>query len=174
MIKYDTDGVNFLWNIGRYHGSVFPKAFIASFPSMVVSALFVHFLDYDQSDDPPLEHFHPSKGHILTNNAVWGGFSFLIGFLVVFRTSQAYSRFWEGATETHKMGAEWFDACSSLMAFCKHSENPREEILDFQNVLIRLFSMLHAAALGDIESAGEAYNTDYVDHYESMQAFRME
>merc|ERR1719265_2055108 len=98
--------------------------------------------------------YFKDRESVMNNNAIWGGFSFLVGFLVVFRTSQAYSRFWEGATQTHKMGAEWFDACSSLMAFCKHSDADREIILKFQNLLVRLFSMLHAAALGEIEDCG--------------------
>jgi hypothetical protein len=60
------------------------------------------------------------------------------------------------------MGAEWFDACSALMAFCKHSEADPVLIMAFQNCLIRLFSMLHAAALGDIEDVGEGENYDEV------------
>jgi len=53
------------------------------------------------------------------------------------------------------MGAEWFDACSSLIAFCKHSEVDEFQIRRFQNTLIRFFSMLHAVALGEIEEAGD-------------------
>ena len=30
-----------------------------------------------------------------------GGFSFVVGFLLVFRTSQSYARFWDGATKVH-------------------------------------------------------------------------
>merc|ERR1712032_1302176 len=68
---------------------------------------------------------------------------------------------------THKMGAEWFDACSSLVAFCKFSEAEPDRILEFQNILVRLFSMLHAAALGEIEESGD-------NAYETTRAFNME
>merc|ERR1719316_1174800 len=125
------------------NGSVFPRAMKFSFPSSCVTAIFV-LLIYD------LDYFEyfTDKESVMNNNAIWGGFSFLVGFLVVFRTSQAYNRFWEGCTEMHKMGAEWFDACSSLVAFCKHAATDaetQEKVLRFQNTLIRLFSMLHAA-----------------------------
>lgn len=88
---------------------------------------------------------------MLKDNAAWSGFSFLVGFLIVFRTSQSYNRFWDGCTSTHEMRAEWFDGCSSLLAFCRFSEAPEGDISTFQNTLVRLFSMLHSAALAEIE-----------------------
>lgn len=165
MIVYDTGGIQFFFNIFKSHGSVFPFALCFAGPNAIISFIFVFFV---AKDDSPLQHFDPLKETVLSNNAVWGGFSFLIGFLVVFRTSQAYSRFWEGCTEMHQMGAEWFDTCSSLCAFCKHASPDLEEsILEFQNTLIRLFSMLHAAALGQIE------DTEAED-YGMVVAFSME
>mmetsp|Transcript_152132 Transcript_152132/g.291363 ORF Transcript_152132/g.291363 Transcript_152132/m.291363 type:complete len:692 (-) Transcript_152132:150-2225(-) len=163
MITYDTGGLHFLFNLFKVYGSVFPKALVVSIPSMFVSAGFVFCIH----DRDMFENFKDPES-VMNNNAIWGGFSFLVGFLVVFRTSQAYNRFWEGCTQMHKMGAEWFDSCSSLMAFCKHSEVDRALILQFQNMLIRLFSMLHAAALGEIEDCGSAEN------YMEVQAFNME
>ena len=70
---------------------------------------------------------------------------------MVFRTSQAYNRFWEGSTSTHVMRAEWFDACAGICAFCKHSSADKTVVLRFQHMLIRLFSMMHAQALAEIE-----------------------
>lgn len=104
-----------------------------------------------------LEH----EDSVLRDNAAWGGFSFLVGFLIVFRTSQSYNRFWEGCQSTHHMRAEWFDGCSSLIAFCKHSKAAREKVSHFQNTLVRLFSMLHAAALAEIEDCAGDEVSDY-------------
>jgi len=87
----------------------------------------------------------------MSESQAWSGFSFLVGFLIVFRTSQAYGRFWEGCTASHQMRAEWFDACSSLISFCKASCAPPETIHTFKSLLVRLTSMLHAAALGALE-----------------------
>lgn len=88
---------------------------------------------------------------VLQNKEAWSGFTALVGFLIVFRTSQAYSRFWEGCTAIHKMRAEWYDAAVALIAFCSHSRAAPEMIQDFQHTLIRLTSMLMAAALGELE-----------------------
>lgn len=157
MITYDNGGVAFIWNVFSMKGSVFPKALLFSAGPSLVTGLLVlgiydlHWFEYFQNPES-----------VMNNNAIWGSFNFLVGFLVVFRTSQAYSRFWEGATQTHKMGAEWFDACSSLMAFCKHSDAPAEDIRGFQNLLIRLFSMLHACALGDIEDSPDEEDLDKI------------
>jgi len=153
-----------LRNVFKLFGSVFPRALQISLPCSFVTAALVILVRklnvFDLSAD---------ELSVMNNNVLWGGFTFLVGFLVVFRTSEAYLRFWEGVTTTHKMGAEWFDACSSLMAFCKHSQAPDDAVLTFQNTIIRLFSLLHAAALGDIEDC-------YAEskHYSQVLAFRME
>ena len=42
-----------------------------------------------------------------------------VGILVGFRTNRGYARFWEGITLVQIMRAEWFEACSNLMAFTK-------------------------------------------------------
>merc|ERR1719451_300970 len=78
-----------------------------------------------------------SRESVLRETQAWSGFSFLVGFLIVFRTSQAYNRFWDGCTSTHKMRAEWFDGCSSIMAFCKHSTVDIDTVAEFKGTLIR-------------------------------------
>mmetsp|Transcript_44893 Transcript_44893/g.100928 ORF Transcript_44893/g.100928 Transcript_44893/m.100928 type:complete len:568 (+) Transcript_44893:23-1726(+) len=163
MITYQSDGVHFVVNVFQLYGSVFPKALKISVPVCMLTAALVSLV-YDLELMP----YFQDPDSVMSDNAVWGGFSFFVGFLVVFRTSQAYSRFWEGCTSTHKMGAEWFDSCSALMAFTKASPADPNLILKFQNTLIRLFSMLHAAALGEIEDCGE------IDDYTNVSAFNME
>eukprot|EP00927_Polykrikos_kofoidii_P064862 TRINITY_DN6059_c0_g1_i2.p1 TRINITY_DN6059_c0_g1~~TRINITY_DN6059_c0_g1_i2.p1 ORF type:complete len:625 (+),score=70.41 TRINITY_DN6059_c0_g1_i2:144-1877(+) len=99
-----------------------------------------------------IKHFDLIGEHdVLLNNTAWSGFSFLVGFLVVFRTSQAYARFWDGATATHRMRAEWCDAASAVIAFTKHSKADADTILRFKHMLVRLFSLFHAMALGELE-----------------------
>merc|ERR1712048_1306450 len=103
----------------------------------------------------------------MENNAIWGGFSFLVGFLVIFRTSQAYLRFWEGITSATRMSTEFFDSCSALIAFCKTSKRDLDTVMKFQNLVVRLFSMLHAAALGAFEGSEggmkSAFSLELVD-----------
>merc|ERR1719379_2016811 len=83
----------------------------------------------------------------LSNSAVYSSFSFVLGFLLVFRTLQAHTRFWEGATLAHQMRGQWMDACSSLFAFATVSKRAEDDVLQFMHMLARLFSLLHAMAL---------------------------
>lgn len=144
MIRYESGDIFF--NIFKCAGSVFPRAFAVACPCSLVSVMICLLIQHGYAEalvDP--------EESVLRDNAAWSGFSFLVGFLIVFRTSQSYNRFWDGCTSTHMMRAEWFDGCSSLLAFCRHSDAADADICIFQNTLVRLFSMLHSAALADIE-----------------------
>eukprot|EP00913_Durusdinium_trenchii_P016498 g15507.t2 len=57
--------------------------------------------------------------HAEMDATVYNAFSTLLGILVVFRTGQAYNRFWDGSTLTHQMRGDWFDAASSIISFTR-------------------------------------------------------
>ncbi|CAK0827114.1 unnamed protein product [Prorocentrum cordatum] len=140
MIKYPpTRGSQAVLFIFRWKGSTFPHALLAAFPCAVLTAVLAMLHVVDEEDV------------FLTNSAVWSGFSFLVGFLMVFRTSQAYQRFWDGATAIHKMRAEWFDAASAMVAFTRMSKGTEDEVWRFKDRMVRLFSLLHACAILEIE-----------------------
>jgi len=141
----------------KLSGSVFPSAMKPALASAIVT-LMLNLLLY--LDIVPSLTELSKEGMVFEDSAAWTGFSSLVGFLVVFRTSQAYTRFWDGCTACHMMRAEWFDACSSLCAFCKHSKSGEEAVLTFQNTLVRLFSMLHALALAEIEDCSGENETE--------------
>mmetsp|Transcript_25529 Transcript_25529/g.58957 ORF Transcript_25529/g.58957 Transcript_25529/m.58957 type:complete len:562 (-) Transcript_25529:57-1742(-) len=145
----------YLVNLTTMYGSVFPSAFLISFPCALVSAILVFIF----SDHPGSAEVNES---ILTNGAIWSSFSFIIGFLVVFRTSHSFNRFWEALTSTHKMGAEWFDACSALISFSKTNTCDGELVLLFHNTVIRLFSMLHACAIAELEDMDRGEDDDFM------------
>lgn len=130
-------------------GSVFPQSLLVAIPNASLSYALVALINGGHFE------FMQEQNSVLRNNAAWGGFTFAIGFLIVFRTSQSYNRFWDGCTSVHRMRAEWFDACSSLVAFTrgKNLSDKEKEIREFKNLLVRLTSMLHAAALGEIEDS---------------------
>lgn len=136
--------------------SVFPKASLISVAPCCVAGLLT-FLKLEAN-------WQRYTTAVLTNNGVWSSFMSLLGFLIVFRTSQAYNRFWEGCSNVMTMKGEWFDACAALVAFCKSSKASQEAIWRFQNILIRLFSMLHAAALAEVD----------VDDHDGQDAFDFE
>jgi len=147
----------------RMQGSVMPKSVLMALPCALLSASLKWgiqngFLDVFK---------HPDS--IVSDTQAWVGFSFLVTFLVVFRTSQAYTRFWDGCTSVHQMRAEWFDACSALVAYCKHSSAPAPAISAFKNTLVRLVSMLHAVALAELEQI----NVD-TDDVSGIRAFGFE
>jgi len=73
------------------------------------------------------------------------------GFLVVFQSSQAYSRFWNGSQIIHSMMGYWHDATSCCLAFCRYSNAPADQIREFQHMFVRLMSLLNAMILGDLE-----------------------
>jgi len=163
MIKYSQGGTWLIKKLFIMEGSVFPTSFFIALPCAICAAVVRYLINEDY-----LRAFE-SADSILTESQAFGGFSFLVGFLVVFRTSQAYSRFWDGCTFTHQMRAEWFDACSALVAFCKHSEESVAKVDRFKGTLIRLFSMLHALALAELE----VINTN-ADQFSEVNAFRFD
>mmetsp|Transcript_16999 Transcript_16999/g.53419 ORF Transcript_16999/g.53419 Transcript_16999/m.53419 type:complete len:594 (-) Transcript_16999:36-1817(-) len=143
----------------QIRGSVFPRALSVALPCGCAAAFLRWLIDEGTVNLPP-------PHSVLNQTAAWTSFSGLVGFLVVFRTSQSYTRFWSGCTSTHQMRAEWFDACSQIVSFCKVSKASTEVISNFQGKLVRLFSMLHAAALAELEEI----NHD-VNFLEDIQAF---
>lgn len=163
MITYRSGGVHYFIKLFQLRGSVFPFAIKVATPIS-----FIAFL-VKLEDLPSKMGLNEEK--ILNDNAVWSGFTFLVGFLIVFRTSQAYARFWSGCTATHLMRAEWFDSCSAIVSFCRHcSPDQTQDIATFQNVLVRLFSILHALAMAEIEDSSsddpskvDAYRYEIVD-----------
>jgi len=172
MIFYKNS--NIVRNLFMLNGSVFPFATKIAFPVGAICAIF------ELLDREDIFRIQPEGTDIMNESAVWGGFTFLAGFLIVFRTSIAYSRFWDGVTSTHKMRAEWFDATASIFAFCKHSSvDATPELADkidlFQNTLVRLVSLLHAVALAEIEDFGHEHgNAEESEQWRMVKAFTLD
>mmetsp|Transcript_110835 Transcript_110835/g.313629 ORF Transcript_110835/g.313629 Transcript_110835/m.313629 type:complete len:526 (+) Transcript_110835:8-1585(+) len=169
MIEYkQRGGVNFLLKFCQWRGSVFGTGFIIAFPCALVTGILRVLIDYGHL--PMLGGNRGAPHTILTDNSVWSGFSFLVGFLIVFRTSQAYSRFWDGASAITKMRSEWFAACSSAIAFSRGSKKSESAVSVFQATLVRLFSLLHMLALAEIEDSQKGSQPDM----DMVEAFKYE
>jgi len=84
--------------------------------------------------------------------SVLAGFTFILGFLVVFRSQQAYSRWWEGGTLLQQLRGEWFNAFSSLVAFCNNDRGKEDAVLEFQHQLARLHSLLYYSAIRSVST----------------------
>merc|ERR1719162_2353719 len=77
------------------------------------------------------------EGHItfpsqmVKSSSLYSGFSFTLSFMLVFRTSQSYNRFWHAATSMNSMRSQWYEAASSICKFLEMSDHPAEEVLIF-------------------------------------------
>eukprot|EP00929_Paragymnodinium_shiwhaense_P043155 TRINITY_DN22231_c0_g1_i1.p1 TRINITY_DN22231_c0_g1~~TRINITY_DN22231_c0_g1_i1.p1 ORF type:complete len:940 (-),score=241.92 TRINITY_DN22231_c0_g1_i1:303-3122(-) len=152
MIYYDTLGHRQLSFIFQLKGSVFPFALSIALPSALLSGLFksLHTIGY-MPEWTNMQLLATNGG-----TGAWGGFNFLVGFVIVFRTSQAYGRFWDALNDTHKMLAEWFDAASCIAAFTRFNEEAESRDVEiFMHKMMRLFSMLSASALQELSDIGE-------------------
>eukprot|EP00928_Gymnodinium_smaydae_P008882 TRINITY_DN13272_c0_g1_i1.p1 TRINITY_DN13272_c0_g1~~TRINITY_DN13272_c0_g1_i1.p1 ORF type:complete len:602 (-),score=130.57 TRINITY_DN13272_c0_g1_i1:89-1843(-) len=140
MILYDAHK----WRtvIWKLRGSVFPKALLWAMPSAILALVLKLLETYDVMS--------LAQYDFLSKGSVYSGFTFVLGFTLVFRSSQSYTRYTEAARSVDHMRAEWFDACASIIAFTKDSKRTPEELDSFTHTLVRLFSLMHALALEDI------------------------
>lgn len=126
-------------------GSVFPKACVWAGPCTLFSMVLHTVLKGNQGIADSLGVGDAAAG-------VFGGFTFILGFLVVFRSQQAYSRWWEGGTLLQQLRGEWFNSFSCLLAFCNAAEEKRVDVQRFQHQLVRLFSLLYGCALTQVST----------------------
>mmetsp|Transcript_134922 Transcript_134922/g.269221 ORF Transcript_134922/g.269221 Transcript_134922/m.269221 type:complete len:468 (-) Transcript_134922:182-1585(-) len=166
MLKYTYNRnrgcVAFLRRLFRLQGSVAPRSGAAAFLSGVVSSSLTW-----ASGKGWMSNYHDL--HVTTNKAAWLIYSGLVGFLIVFRMNQAYQRFWEGCAAVHRMRVDWFMASCLLMAYCRTSKANPSSVRNFQLKLIRLVSLIHAAALAELEQI-----TVHEVPYENVAAYQFE
>eukprot|EP00931_Biecheleriopsis_adriatica_P063931 TRINITY_DN38808_c0_g1_i1.p1 TRINITY_DN38808_c0_g1~~TRINITY_DN38808_c0_g1_i1.p1 ORF type:complete len:566 (-),score=102.45 TRINITY_DN38808_c0_g1_i1:91-1668(-) len=147
MIEYDP-GRYGLYFAFQLQGSVFPRALVPALLSTCITIVLHWTLRMNPGN---LEKFGAGDAEA----SIMGGFTFILGFLVVFRSQQAYSRWWEGGTLLQQLRGEWFNSFSCLIAFCNAASDKRENVVKFQNQLVRLFSLLYGCALQQVGSMAE-------------------
>jgi len=138
MIDYEagTWGLGFIVSL---NGSVIPKAFAWALPNATIAFILCKYANTAGAGKLDL-----SMNGV---TAVWGSFAFILGFLLVFRNSQAHVRFWEGATCVNKVRNHWINAFGSILAFCSKDPEQKDEVRAFRHLCMRLLSMLYASAL---------------------------
>jgi len=104
------------------------------------------------------------------DDSAYTSFTWFLGILVVFRTAQSLSRFWEGSTLIHKMMGHWCDASVSVTAFCKAASASDEETSLFQMTFVRLISLLNAMILADLEGTEHDEGPSLAFGYELLDA----
>jgi len=118
----------------------------------------------------------------LVDSSVFSNLTFLIGLFLAFRASHAYSRFWNGTCALFGISADFYDVASSLVTFSRNSTAHQNEVMVFRHLVVRLFSMLHALILADLEAVGhitgneQAFSYELIDlqgiNYESLVQLR--
>eukprot|EP00929_Paragymnodinium_shiwhaense_P032519 TRINITY_DN18012_c0_g1_i1.p1 TRINITY_DN18012_c0_g1~~TRINITY_DN18012_c0_g1_i1.p1 ORF type:complete len:551 (+),score=139.59 TRINITY_DN18012_c0_g1_i1:178-1830(+) len=153
MIEYQFGnwGIGLIWGI---KGSVFPRALFWAVTCWLASVIAIKIAS-------GLPDFDPTKHGAAFQ--IWASYTSVLGFLLVFRTQIAYSRFWEGVTTLQQVRGVWFNAVSNLIAFCNDSDDEamRENVAGFQHLLIRLMSMMYCSALQQIADVKD-------DHFEVL------
>eukprot|EP00929_Paragymnodinium_shiwhaense_P115912 TRINITY_DN8507_c0_g4_i1.p1 TRINITY_DN8507_c0_g4~~TRINITY_DN8507_c0_g4_i1.p1 ORF type:complete len:493 (-),score=48.34 TRINITY_DN8507_c0_g4_i1:596-2074(-) len=153
MIDYEFGA----WGVGlicKQHGSVFPRALVWATTSALLTAGWCLFFRWSWGG---LEHYPDVGGTAFT--IVWGGYTFTVGFLLVFRTQIAFSRFWEGATALWAVKGVWVNVVSNLLAFTTADPTKKHEAEAFQHFLVRLMSMLFSVSLESISTVGTEFPT---------------
>eukprot|EP00931_Biecheleriopsis_adriatica_P042880 TRINITY_DN24474_c0_g1_i1.p1 TRINITY_DN24474_c0_g1~~TRINITY_DN24474_c0_g1_i1.p1 ORF type:complete len:496 (+),score=63.31 TRINITY_DN24474_c0_g1_i1:80-1567(+) len=164
MIYYRSGRFGLCWKFFTCGGSVFPRAFCFAAPAAAVAVGWkVIFSMGGFYKDLYEEAASPGAFNLL-----WSGYTFVIGFLIVFRSTQAHSRFWEGAGDLNRCRAVWLNAFSNLLSFCSHAEQKQKQVRNFQQLLAKLMSMLlfesiREAAFEDVMPSMEWLGVDGID-----------
>jgi len=132
------------------------KAFVGAFWAAVMSGLiaFVTRFYASKGDLPWFVEGNPETLQIET--AAWTGITGMLGFLIVFRASQAYGRYWSAMADVDMMRSDFYEACSSMCACTSFSSDPVEieRVWHYKQMLVRLVSLLHASTTLDLIEPG--------------------
>ncbi|CAJ1419164.1 unnamed protein product [Effrenium voratum] len=120
--------------LARRRGS----ALVWSLPCALITVLLHSFWDTEKGE---------ANREMEGITTIWSSFTFVLGFLIVFRSNQAYSRFWESVTLFQQTSGEWTSALSNLLSFCRAEAEYKDDVEKFRQYLIRLLSLLHCNAL---------------------------
>jgi len=83
----------------------------------------------------------------------WAAFTTSLAFFIIFRVNIAYSRFWQGATSTHNMGARWCEFASAICAYCHISKASLQAQDELKYKVCTLTHLLHVMALAEMEDS---------------------
>jgi len=137
--------ISYKYALFGWRGSVVPKAALIGALSGLISAGLKHM---EQNGIAPFAGFHD---WFVIETAAFSGIMSVLGFLVIFRTSHAYGRFKEGSDMLSNFRACLWGTASATIAYSNLSKKPREEIDEFQHMVIRLMSLFSGMCLAKLE-----------------------
>lgn len=92
---------------------------------------------------------------VLKDNAAYNTLVFMLGFIGAFRVEAAYNKFWNGCNHAYAVVGDLFDGAADLIAFNKGAEAPAEKVEEFQQILIRLVSLLSSLIFAELEAGSD-------------------
>lgn len=148
MIVYD----NKSWILSllcRKSGSVFPRVF----PFGLLSAALGLCFSLEVIELPRDMISHPFVMQV---------YSIILGYVIVFRTNMALTRYWEGMTSVQQMISMWSDAFLNSISFFDVSINAAKDQAESQSILVasklqvlHWFSLLACVAVDTIQCGRE-------------------
>lgn len=121
---------------------------VASIPAIIAGILST------QSASKP-ENFPP--WFFSMDSQCYSMLGWVLGFILVFRTGQAYNRFWSGADLLHQLGTVWYKSCAQIVCFAETSGYDPVTKYSFQLSMTRLYSLLHCFALQQISDVDDDF-----------------
>eukprot|EP00930_Biecheleria_cincta_P095100 TRINITY_DN87124_c0_g1_i1.p1 TRINITY_DN87124_c0_g1~~TRINITY_DN87124_c0_g1_i1.p1 ORF type:complete len:338 (-),score=47.04 TRINITY_DN87124_c0_g1_i1:66-1079(-) len=142
MISYTpgTWGVGFIFSLV---GSVFPKAAVWAVPNALLAVGLLLNRKAHVVADLEMESMEGVAD-------VWSSYTLVLAFLLVFRSNQAFTRFWEGTTSTAAVHSMWTNAAGTLMSFSSQEPEKLDQVRRFQHLAVRLLSLLFCSAMQDV------------------------
>jgi len=89
--------------------------------------------------------------YIMPESHMYNSFTFLVGFVVVFHTSQAYNRYMGGITLAVQIMGDFVDVMSLICSFAKASDATYQDVGVFLKKCARLLSLLFVNCLAELE-----------------------
>ena len=137
------------------------SSFVSAMPLPILAALFTLLIKLlpdvfsvpataagDEKDGAEALITHPQASYALTS---------IVGFLLLFRSNLAYSRFWEGRTAVQNMGAAWAEVGSLVVAFDSASKG-RDDYGEWKADFVHLLSLFHALAVMSLRTDADLSN----------------
>merc|ERR1719502_2093004 len=82
--------------------------------------------------------------HTVTNNGAFSMYTGTLAFLLVFRTSKCYCRFWHCATSMCTFRAQLCEVAKCLISFTAMSKSSMIDVEHFKRSVVTFISLLHA------------------------------
>merc|ERR1719421_887851 len=144
-----------IWLVLRKQGSIFPRSILPATFSACICLLFASGNPQTATgrQEVSASFFGLQTSFTIKHPFAVQIFAIILGYVCVFRTTMALSRYQEGLSHTQLMTSKWCDAFMQLKAFCsaaraKETVDKRKTQLDvLTQTLLHLFTLLDALAV---------------------------